>query len=118
MANRTGETNRVAGGTQHYESRLGPGMAVHPDAPLGAGGPGRFRHPRPIDESAAELPHPQSREARRMDPQEIQTAHERSTAASWVAGLIGADHWMELQQAAEVLLGSYSFGLGVCAGIV
>jgi hypothetical protein len=108
----------VAGETQHWESRVSPGMAVHPDAPLGAGGPGRFRHPRPLDEAPPGLPHPQSREARRMDPLEIQAAHQRSKAASWVESLIGADHWAELQTAAEVVLGPYSFGLGVCAGIV
>jgi hypothetical protein len=118
MANGWERETSVADGTNGWESRVSPSMAVHPDAPLGAGGPGHFRHPRLLGEAPAELPHPQSREARRMDPQQIQAAHERSKAASWVEGLIGADHWMELQQAAEVVLGPYSFGVGVCAGIV
>src|SRR3954468_62326 len=99
-------------------SWLTGGIAVHPDAPIGAGGHGHFRHPRPLDEASGELPHPQSRLARRMDALEIQFAHERGKAATWLEGVIGADHWVELQHAAEVILGPYSFGVGVCVGIV
>jgi hypothetical protein len=106
------------GDTKPWESRISSAIAVHPDAPIGGGGPGFFRLPRLLDASPTDLPHPGSRAGRRMDAQEIQAAHDRTRASSWVESLLGADHWMELQQAAEVVLGPSSFGLGVCVGIV
>jgi Bacterial EndoU nuclease len=53
-----------------------------------------------------------------MDPTSIRKALEMAKARECLRRLEDAGHWMDLNRAAQGILGPYSFGLGVCAGIV
>jgi hypothetical protein len=60
----------------------GNGDVVHPDAPLGVGGPGFFRAAGPLSATAYDdfLPHPQSAVAGTLDPLRIQKRQEERTS--------------------------------------
>jgi hypothetical protein len=95
--------------------------AVHPDAPAGGGGHGFFRAPGPdgMDHGTpSAMPHPDTPAGRTLDSAAVQSAFDTASARAGVARLQNVSHWSELRFAAEAILGPYSFGVGVCAGIV
>src|SRR5882757_7717990 len=98
-----------------WGSWLYPDKVVHPHSPSGAAGPGGFRQPGPLgmDGTPGSLPHPQSPGARWMDPQSIAAAYHKDRTDVAVADVTGASYWPQMKHFAEVILGPYSFGLGV-----
>jgi hypothetical protein len=103
-----------------WRSWLHPGVVAHPNSPCGGGGPGGFRTPSFTLENGTPtgMPAANSPQSRQMDPQSLQGAVCRSQATSAVAEVKRSGHWIDLKVAAQVALGPYSFGLGVCAGLV
>jgi len=64
------------------------GKAVHPDAPTGGGGRGRFVEGRPSGSGSSAdqtlLPHPRSPAGRRLTPEQISAADGRLTGCGYV----------------------------------
>jgi hypothetical protein len=71
-----------------------------------------------MGEASGSMPHPQSPRATGIDQQSMPAAYQKDRTDAAVADITGAYYWPQLKHFAEVILGPYSFGLGVCLGVV
>lgn len=99
-------------------SWVDPDSFAAPDSPYGGGGPGGFSHRQPLGSVPTPYTQGTAGVSAESDPVGFATRYAKRKVRAFFEDVVSAPTWDRLQYLAEVILGPYSFGIGVSVGLV